>query len=79
MNACRGDLFPPPNSTAARSAYTPPIAAVPERLRAVLSPKLQDPLKVLPIAVELAFLGNALEGFARTFDAVLMFIAFQRQ
>ena len=39
---------------------------------------LQDPF-VLPVAVELAFFGNAFEGFARTFDAVLMLVAFQRQ
>ena len=40
--------------------------------------KMQDPF-VLPIAVELTLLGHALEGFARTLDAVLMFVTFQRQ
>ena len=41
--------------------------------------ELQEPLPPLPVAVELTFLGNALEGFARTLDAVLMLVAFQRQ
>ena len=51
----------------------------PKALRRGKSVELQDPFVVLPVAVELAFLGHALEGFTRTLDAVLMLVAFQRQ
>jgi hypothetical protein len=42
-------------------------------------PEMSDPLPALPVAVELAFLRDPLEGFTRTLDAVLVLIAFQWQ
>jgi hypothetical protein len=67
-----------PNSTQARWAHIPPIAAAP-KASGVKFPVYDKTLAILPVAIELAFLGNALKSLTRTLDAVLMLVTFQRK